>query len=236
MSRPGADRCREMLARNHLLAKKICAPDYPIEAFQTLQQWQRQRLADAYSDLTAQENCRPACEFFLDELYGGLDFLERDQEVAKVMGVMMKFLPGKALTAMADAFELQAISLEFDMEMADRLASTGAVELDPASYAAIYRSCGTRPLRERQILLIRDLGNELAKMVHKSVVVHLIRLMRGPAIAAGFGALQEFLESGVLSFRQLEDPADFINTIYNREWLSMQKLFAGEAAPFDLKG
>ena len=118
------------------------------------------------------------------------------------------------------------------MEMAERLDSTGAVELDVASYGEIYRSCGNRPLRERQILLIRDLGNELAKLVHKLLVVHLIRLMRGPAYAAGFGALQAFLESGVVSFRELEDPVYFINTIYQREWLSMQKLFAGETEPF----
>jgi hypothetical protein len=52
-------------------------------------------------------------------------------------------------------------------------------------------------------------------------------MMRGPAYAAGVGALQAFLESGVLSFRKLDDPCYFINTIYNREWLSMQELFAG---------
>ena len=102
-----------------------------------------------------------------------------------------------------------------------------SLELDIASYGGIYRSCGNRPLRERQILLIRDLGNELAKLVHKRLVVRLIRLMRGPAYAAGFGALQAFLESGVLSFRKLEDPYYFINTIYKREWHSMQELFAG---------
>ena len=221
-----------MLAWNHRLAAKISAPGFALVPVQTLQQWQRQRLAESYSDLINQESYRPACEFFLEELYGGLDFLKRDQEVAKVMSVMVRFLPGKALLALADAFELQALSLEFDLEMAERLDSTGAVELDVASYGEIYRSCGNRPLRERQILLIRDLGNELAKLVHKLLVVHLIRLMRGPAYAAGLGALQAFLESGVVSFRELEDPVYFINTIYQREWLSMQKLFAGEAEPF----
>ena len=221
-----------MLAWNHRLAAKISTPGFALEPVKTLQQWQRRRLAESYSDLIEQESYRPACEFFLEELYGGLDFLKRDQEVAKVMSVMVRFLPGKALLALADAFELQALSLEFDMEMAERLDSSGAVELDVASYGEIYRSCGNKPMRERQILLIRDLGNELAKLVHKLLVVRLIRLMRGPAYAAGFGALQSFLESGVNSFRELEDPVYFINTIYQREWLSMQKLFAGEAEPF----
>ena len=221
-----------MLARNHLLAEKITAPDFPLKPFQTLQSWQRQRLAESYSDLSSQESYRPACEFFLDDLYGGLDFLERDQDVAKVMPVMVKFLPGRFLIALADAFELQAISLEFDMSMVVQMDSADVTTLSTAAYAQLYRSCGDRPLREHQIQLIRNLGHELAKLARKPFVTQLIRLMRGPANAAGFNVLQSFLEAGVLSFRTLDDPACFINTIYAREWLSMQKLFAGEAEPF----
>jgi len=221
-----------MLARNHLLAAKITAPDFPLKPFQTLQRWQRKRLAKSYSDLSSQESYRPACEFFLDDLYGGLDFLKRDQDVAKVMPLMVKFLPGRFLIAMADAFELQAISLEFDMSMVAHMDSANSTKLSTATYAQIYRSCGDRPLRESQIQLMRDLGRELAILAHKPFVTQLIRLMRGPANAAGFNALQSFLEAGVVSFRTLDDPAYFINTIYEREWLSMQKLFAGEADPF----
>ena len=234
MSRRGADRCREMLARNHLLAKKITAPDFPLKPFQALQSWQRQRLAESYSDLSSQASYRPACEFFLDDLYGGLDFLERDQDVAKVMPVMVKFLPGRFLVAMADAFELQAISLEFDMSMVAQMDSANVTKLSTATYAQTYRSCGDRPLREKQIQIMQELGHELAQLAHKPFVTQLIRLMRGPANAAGFKALQSFLEAGVISFRKLDDPAYFINTIYAREWLSMQKLFAGEADPFSV--
>jgi hypothetical protein len=221
-----------MLAWNHRLAEKINNTGFAIEPFQLLQQWQRQRLAQSYTDLISQESYQPACAFFLDDLYGGMDFLKRDQEVARVMSVLVRFLPGNALQTMADAFELQALSLEFDIEMAEKLHSADPLSLDVISYGVIYRACGKRALRERQIQLIRDMGNELSKLVHKGLVVRLIRLMRGPAYAAGFEALQSFLESGVVSFRQLEDPVYFVNTIYEREWLSMQKLFAGDADPF----
>ncbi len=221
-----------MLAWNHRLAEKIKDPGFALETFQMLQNWQRCRLTRSYSDLISQESYQPACEFFLNELYGGMDFLKRDQEVAKVMSVMVRFLPGNALLTMADAFELQALSLEFDMDMAQRLNDTDTTELDVGSYGTIYRSCGRRKLRERQILLIKELGNELSKLVNKGLVVRLIRLMRAPAHAAGFGAFQSFLESGVLSFRKLVDPVYFINTIYEREWQSMQKLFDGDACPF----
>ena len=81
-------------------------------------------------------------------------------------------------------------------------------------------------------MLIQQLGLDLARLVNKPLVTALVRLLRGPAHAAGFGALQEFLETGLFAFRELEDPAFFIDTIYQREWLTMQKLFAGDENPF----
>ncbi len=221
-----------MLSRNHLLAAKIGSADFCFESFELLQKWQRQRLAGSFSDLMAQESSRPACTFFLSELYGGLDFLQRDQDMNRVMPVMERLLPNKALKSLAEAFELQAISLEFDMEMARVMESDAVVELDVPVYSSVYRACGDRPKREKQILLIRQLGIDLARLVDKPLVTQLVRLARGPAHAAGFGALQNFLEAGLLSFRKLEDSGFFINTIYQREWLTMQKLFAGNPNPF----
>ena len=222
-----------MLAWNHRLAEQICAPGFHFDAFQLLQQWQRNRLAGTYSDLMSQDNSRPACEFFLDELYGGLDFLKRDQDLDKVMPVMVRFLPGYALGSLAAAFELQAISLEFDMEVSRLVSEREVSDLDLAGYASAYRECGNRPQRERQIILIRQLGIDLSRLVDKSLVSYLVRLLRGPAHAAGFGELQQFLESGLASFRQLEDRLLFVETVYEREWMAMEKLFAGNKRPYD---
>jgi len=197
-----------------------------------LQQWQRRRLAITYSDLMSRESCRPACEFFLDELYGGLDFLKRDQDLDKVMPVMVRFLPGHALGSLAAAFELQAISLEFDIEVSRILSCEGRDELDLPGYANAYRACGDKPQREKQIELIRRLGIDLGRLVDKPLVSYLVRLLRGPAHAAGFGQLQQFLESGLASFRRLEDRSWFVERIYQREWMAMEKLFAGDEHPY----
>ena len=232
MGGPGAQNCPAMLARNNLLAVKICAPDFCLEPFTLLQQWQRDRLAVSFSDLNELESYRPACDFFLAELYGGLDFCERDQQMERVMPVMIRFLSNKVLLSLASAFELQAISLEFDLAMAEIVTSRGLRELDIDTYGSIYRACDDRPMRERQILLIRQLGLDLAHLVDRPMVTRLVRLLRGPAHASGFGKLQEFLETGLRSFRKMKDSDFFINTIYQREWQTMQKLFAGDENPF----
>jgi hypothetical protein len=63
-------------------------------------------------------------------------------------------------------------------------------------------------------------------------LLRLVVLLRGPALAAGFGKLQAFLEQGLSSFRQLADPAGFVETIYRREWLAMERLFSGDDDPY----
>ena len=52
------------------------------------------------------------------------------------------------------------------------------------------------------------------------------------AHAAGFGELQDFLESGLGSFRSLGNVREFVSTIYQREWDAMKKMFAGVEKPF----
>jgi hypothetical protein len=232
MSGAGAERLNEMLTRNHALADRIQSRGFPLDEFELLQAWQRDRLGRSFADLIEQESYRPACNFFLSELYGGLDFLQRDQDMGKVMSVMTRFLPDGVLLSMSEAFELQAISLEYDISMAGYIEREGMEGLDMPSYCAVYRACSDRPGRSRQIELIRKLGWDLDRLVHRVLVTYLVRLLHGPAHAAGFGALQDFLESGLESFRAMEDARYFIETIYGREREAMERMFAGDERPF----
>ncbi len=232
MSKPGAERLQEMLARNHIIAERVQEASFPLDRFDRLQKWQRSRLARSFDDVAGREDYRPAVHFFLSELYGGLHFRQRDQDMGKVMPVMIRFLPDRTLSTMSEAFELQAISLEFDMAMADEMARRRLDWLDMQTYCEVYRAANDRPGRERQILLIRKLGYDLDRLVRWPMVNYLVRMLRGPAHATGFGSLQEFLEAGLESFRALPDAAWFVETIYEREWGAMEKLFAGVERPF----
>jgi hypothetical protein len=237
MSKPGAERLQEMLARNHVIAARVQEADFPLAEFDLLQQWQRARLSRSFADFARQEGYRRAVHFFLSELYGGLDFRERDQDMGKVMPVMIRFLPDHTLATMSEAFELQAISLEYDMDMARYMAQRGPGRQDMGSldmerYCEVCRACSDQAGRERQIVLIRKLGYDLDALVRLPLVNSLVRLLRGPAHLAGFGRLQQFLEEGLAAFRALPDAGFFIETIFQRETDAMQKLFAGARQPF----
>jgi hypothetical protein len=60
---------------------------------------------------------------------------------------------------------------------------------------------------------------------------HSLRLMRAPAHAAGMGALQDFLERGFDTFRQMRGADEFLARIARRERELAAQLFAGADAP-----
>lgn len=225
-------RLRVALADNHEIAASIDRPGFPRAEFEILQAFQRKRLARAYSDLAARKEYRPAVTFFLEELYGGLHFRERDRQVARVLPVMVRMLPAHMLDSLAGAFELQAMSLDLDGRLAKKMSTRDLTELTAADYAAIYPAV-PRNEREAQLEMIRDLGRVLTRLVDRRGVMLLIRAMRAPARAAGFGALQDFLERGMGAFRAMGDHVDeFIATVYARETAVMQRLYAGDGDPF----
>lgn len=227
-------RLHAALGRNHALAELTRDPDFPAAYFDTLQRWQRARLARSYADLLAEPQFRAAGHFFLEELYGGLEFRERDQQVTRVLPVMTRTLPEHLLHALARAFELQAISLELDMDMAQQMAQAGVGELDERAYQRLYRLTGRAEDRRQQIELIHGLGLELNEVVRHRLVLNLVRLLRLPARAAGFGQLQDFLEQGLRAFRKMGDGERFVETIYQRETEIMQRLLSGAGRPFKI--
>jgi hypothetical protein len=59
----------------------------------------------------------------------------------------------------------------------------------------------------------------------------MLRLARGPAYAAGFAALQDFLERGFEAFRQLGGSEEFIRIVVMRERERMERWLAAQPAP-----
>jgi hypothetical protein len=227
-----ADHLRQALSDSHELACRFDEPGFPHAELELLQDWQRRRLANSYQDLISQQRFAAAGDFFLAELYGGLNFRERDQQMERVLPVMVRMLRDDMLQALAGAFELQALSLSLDMDMTAVLQKSGWRELNTDRYGEIYRSCGRQADRQRQIELIGQLGLTLNELVHHWLVLFLIRTLRGPARAAGFGLLQTFLEQGLKAFQIMGDGTGFIETIWHNEERISQRLFAGDKNPF----
>ena len=222
----------EQICRNQEIGAQVGALEVPrARSLARLQHWQRKRLDATYQDLRDSPRYFAACEFFLDELYGGREVFERDQQLKRAAPVMRRFLPDHLLAAVGDAMQLQAISLEFDLALADIL-----VDVDPITqpdYARAYRQQGDWEGRERQLVLIRELGELLGETVQKPLVHSLVRLMHGPAALAGFGMLQEFLRDGLHAFAEMGPADHFLDTISAREEAALEHMRGGSDWPFE---
>ncbi|MDH3860925.1 MAG: hypothetical protein OEU53_04415, partial [Gammaproteobacteria bacterium] len=60
---------------------------------------------------------------------------------------------------------------------------------------------------------ITALGKTLKSLVEVPMIGYTLRAMKAPAHAAGFGALQEFLEKGFFTFREIPDVDHFLAEI-----------------------
>lgn len=199
-----------------------------------LRRWQAQRLETSFAHFLDDPKRRGAALFFLTDVYGEQDFSRRDANVAKVMPMMQRVLPGAVLGTVADGIELGALTQALDLRMAEtlhRLASTRK-KLDAELYAKVYREVGHARLRMHQIDLIGNVGIGLAKAVRMPGVVTLLKLSRGPARATGLGELQGFLERGFAAFSALGDGKAFVRDIEASEREISRRLFAGHPQPF----
>ena len=199
-----------------------------------LKRWQGERLSHSFDDLTRRADYAAASRFFLDDLYAEHDVSWRDRDITRMLPTLRAWLPESVLKTVADALELDLLSHTLDLGMAQALANAGAEHVDDASYAAAYRKTGTRRERERQIALLLSVGRDLETIVRKPLVYGMLRFARGPALAAGLGKLQAFLERGFSAFRAMGPADDFLEAIERREHETMRRLYAGHPAPFDV--
>lgn len=201
---------------------------------QALKAYQQRRFAHTYADLLATPRYGAAARFFLDELYGPSDFSHRDAQFARVVPALVRLFPRDVVATVATLAGLHALSEQLDSAMAHAL---DGPEVDALAYVAAWRSVGHAREREQQVALTLDVGRELDTLTRKPLLRHSLRMMRGPARAAGLSALQGFLESGFDTFLAMRGAQEFLSTVSTREHALLSALFdAEDAAAFKALG
>jgi hypothetical protein len=179
-----------------------------------LKAFQQCRFARTYADLLQSPRYGPAARYFLDELYGPGDFSTRDAQFARVAPAAARVFPNEVGEIIATLAELHSLSETLDTAMGLQLPPT---RLEPADYVRAWQSVGRAPDRERQIELTLWIARRLDRVTRMPLLRNALRLMRGPARAAGLSDLQRSLESGFDTFRSMKGADEFIATIDARE-------------------
>lgn len=189
---------------------------------ESIKRYQHARFAHTYADLAAQAGMAGAVRFFLEELYGPGDFTHRDTQFARIVPALVRLFPREIVATVQTLSELHALSEQLDSAMGIELADATVSE---EAYGRAWRAVGRPEARELQISLMLDVGHALDRYTRNPLLRHSLRLMRGPAQAAGLAALQQFLERGFDTFRELRGAARFLQTVAERERVLAARLF-----------
>jgi len=195
---------------------------------QAVKHYQHERFQHTYADLLAQPRYAQATRFFLDELYGPVDFTRRDTQFKRVVPGLVRLFPREVVRTVQTLGELHALSEELDSAMG-RVAPPGPVDL--AGYTSAWRAVGRPADREAQIMLMRRVADALDLYTRNPLLRHTLRLMRTPARLAGLPELQAFLEAGFDTFGAMRGAKDFLDTVVSRERALAAWLFAAQVPP-----
>jgi hypothetical protein len=191
------------------------------------------RFQRSYVDVLTHGDWADAAQFFLQELYADRDFSKRDAEFGRIAPAIERLFPQSVVQVATTLAQLHALSEQLDHRMAVALLAMPLENQSDAVVRAHYphawRAVGQRPARAEQLALVEHLGAELIKITRVKGLRIMLRMMRGPAHAAGLEHLQTFLEQGFDTFAALQrskaGAAGFLSTINQRESAWLERLF-----------
>ncbi len=204
-----------------------------------LKAYQQKRFARTHASLLAHPRYGRAANFFLNELYGPQDFTQRDAQFSRIVPALVRLFPADTVATVESLAAVHALSERLDTAMAIHL---GGAPPARASYVRAWQATGEPAARARQIELVMSVGEALDRHTRSFVLRTSLKAMRGPARAAGMGALQTFLESGFEAFGAMGGAKEFLAAIHARETALAARLFdpaavaaaTGSPAPDDV--
>jgi hypothetical protein len=217
-----AAKFRHAIARsNELHAEYLGNPEL-MASYDHFTRWQLDYMLPFFGDLLEPEGYTEAIDFVVSDLCG-VGISERDHDIERATPIIVRSLPAHPLETAAAAVELNAGALEFNLGIWRGLLVDGelpAIITEP-QYMAACRSTSSYEECMELVRLAVELGDTLKTLVRIPLIGGLLRTMRAPAHAAGYGALQEFLETGYIRFRQISDIDQFLELLHHR----MEQIF-----------
>ena len=229
-----AQRIRNAVAKVALLRQAVLADPALQIALTQVKRVQARRFAGTYADLLAKGPYAAAARFFLDELYSDKDYAERDAQFARIAGAIERLFPAQVAETAVALAELHALSEELDQAMAVIwLEQERNGRSDAQRYVASWRKLGRRAHRERQLTVVLGIGRQMAQLTRTPGLRMMLKMMRRPAVAAGLGSLQRFLEIGFDTFTTMARSGGaekFLEIIEAREAALIEKWFDSDIA------
>ena len=232
---------REAVAQVSKLRQEAAASPELYSATLAVKAFQAQRFAGTYADLLASCEYAAATQFFLDDLYSDKDYSLRDAQFARIAGALQKLFPKQVIATAVMLAQLHILTEELDHQMG-LVWMQGIASGEDHGMVSRYMTCWATVGREhdrfRQLNMVLEVGDELDRLTRLPGLRMMLRMMRGPAKAAGLGSLQMFLESGFDTFAQMAGQnaraQTFLGIIRERESNWIEQLTHNEAQHLEI--
>ncbi len=212
-----AEAFREHMRRSNELHRTYLDDPGGAQQYDRFAAWQMAYLLTFFEDLHERPGYGEAIDFTISDL-AGVRVSGRDHDLERAAPVITRMLPGKALETLAAAAKLNVHVLEFNLGVFRELKIDGELPgaISDRDYCVACREVSTLDECVGLVHLAVSLGGTLKTLIKVPLLGALLRSMRGPAHAAGFGELQEFLQSGYTNFRAIPDIDHFLGEIDTR--------------------
>ena len=212
-----AQKFRREIRRSNELHVEYLEDKQFLAQYDRFTRWQLGYLLPFFADLHAQEGYAEAIDFTMSDL-AGVGISDRDRDLERAAPAITRMLPIRALATIAAAAEMNARVLKVNIAICRCLLLDDALpnEVSELEYCIACRKASSLDECAELVRLITDLGRTLKSLIKIPLLGITLRAMRAPAHAAGFGALQEFLENGYTTFRQIPDIDHFLDQIERR--------------------
>ena len=222
---------RNYIARSNELHHSYLDSSGQLQQYDRFTEWQMAYLLTMFTDLHEKPGYAAAIDFTMSDL-AGVGIADRDHDLERAAPAITRMLPQAALETIAAAARLNARVLEVNLGIFRQLQVDGELpaEIRPRAYCVACRESSALEECVGMVHLATSLGGSLKTLVRIPLLGAMLRAMRGPAHAAGFGALQEFLEGGYTTFREIPDIDHFLGEIDARMTAFFETIFT---APLD---
>ncbi|MCR2746680.1 FFLEELY motif protein [Limnobacter parvus] len=200
-----------------------------------IKRFQNNRLENTYGDLLEQQGMRLACRFFLDQLYCTHDLSTRDHQVERVLPKLEKLLPASAVNTVRKVIYMDYLAELLDDEITQFINVEKWYSnklLQESNYIHAFKMQGQYDLREQQILLVREIGESLRRLMRLPFLKQLLKMTRGAAQKSNLEDFHDFLSQGLEAFTSLEKPTLFFQIIQEREMSILVGIRQGTLSTF----
>lgn len=232
-----AEKLRQELARYHELRQHRQGEGLFRRRLHELQDFQIRRLKHTHAALIADPRYHDATEFFLSDVYGGIDLTSMAREIERALPLATRLLPDSVLATSALACEIQVLTQALDEELTDLLFfQRGLKTLTVADYVDGFVALGNLPQRLKQADMVRELGHGLDRYVRSRVIYATFKIANKPAHRYGLGTLYDFLDRGFKVMRPMGSAHELFDTMMQSERGILERMQAGDPDPFGLGG